>query len=53
MIMVGEIRYVCVYPFVAGAAHHLLTKSPLGKVTVLLILDRPVAARATEAANGL
>lgn len=49
----GDIRYVCVYPFVAGAAHHLLVKTPLGKVTVLLIPERPVASRAAETAYGL
>jgi hypothetical protein len=49
----GEIHYVCVYPFAAGAAHHLLVKSPLGKVTVLLIPGRPVSARAGAAAHGL
>lgn len=48
----GEIHYVCVYPFVAGAAHHLLVKSPLGKVTLLLIPDRTAAARASGAAHG-
>ncbi|HUF82152.1 MAG TPA: DUF3379 family protein [Burkholderiales bacterium] len=49
----GDIRYVCVYPFVAGAAHHLLLKSPLGKVTLLLIPGRSAAARAAGAAYGL
>lgn len=49
----GEIHYICVYPFVAGAAHHLLVKSPLGKVTLLFIPDRTVAARAVGAAHGL
>lgn len=48
----GEIHYVCVYPFVAGAAHHLLVKSPLGKVTLLLIPDRTAAARAVGTAHG-
>ena len=49
----GEMHYVCVYPFAAGAAHHLLVKTPLGKVTVLLIPDRPLASRAAGAAYGL
>lgn len=48
----GEMRYVCVYPFAAGAAHHLLVKTPLGKVTLLLIPDRATAARAAGAAYG-
>jgi hypothetical protein len=49
----GEMHYVCRYPFVAGAAHHLLVKTPLGKVTLLLIPDRPRASRAAGAAHGL
>lgn len=49
----GQMRYVCVYPLSAGAAHHLLVKTPLGKVTLLLIPDRPLASRATGAAYGL
>ena len=49
----GEMHYVCVYPFSAGAAHHLLVTTPLGKVTLLLIPDRPLAARAAGAAYGL
>jgi len=49
----GEMRYICVYPFTAGAAHHLLVKTPLGKVTLLLIPDRALASRAAAAAYGL
>lgn len=49
----GEMHYVCVYPFAAGAAHHLLVKTPLGKLTLLLIPDRPLAARAAGATYGL
>jgi hypothetical protein len=49
----GKVYYVCVYPFVGGAAHHVLLKSPLGKVTLLLIPDRPLAARAAGTAYGL
>jgi hypothetical protein len=49
----GEMHYVCVYPFSAGPAHHLLVKTPLGKVTVLLIPDRPLAARGAGSAHGL
>lgn len=49
----GEMHYVCVYPFSAGSAHHLLVKTPLGKVTLLLIPDRALAARAAGAAYGL
>jgi hypothetical protein len=49
----GEMHYVCVYPFAAGAAHHLLVTTPLGKVTLLLIPDRALASRAAGAAYGL
>lgn len=49
----GDMRYICVYPFSAGAAHHLLVKTPLGKVTLLLIPDRALASRAAAAAYGL
>lgn len=49
----GEMHYVCVYPFAAGAAHHLLVKTPLGKLTLLLIPDRASAFRVAGAAYGL
>ena len=49
----GEMRYVCVYPFAGGPAHHLLVKTPLGKVTLLLIPDRSLASRAAAGAHGL
>ena len=48
----GEMRYICVYPLAAGAAHHLLVKTPLGKLTLLLIPDRASASRAAGAAYG-
>ncbi len=49
----GEMRYVCVYPLAAGAAHHVLVKTPFGKVTLLLIPDHALASRAAGAAKGL
>ena len=49
----GEVRYVCLYPFSAGPAHHLLITTPLGKATLLLIPGRPLAARAAASAKGL
>lgn len=49
----GEIYYVCVYPFAGGGAHHLHVKTPLGKVTLLLMPERLPAARAAAAARGL
>ena len=49
----GEVRYVCVYPFAGGTAHHLLVKTPLGKVTLLLIPDRSLDSRAAAGAHGL
>jgi len=48
----GEMRYICVYPFVAGAAHHVLVKTPLGKLTLLLVPGRTTASRAAGAAHG-
>lgn len=49
----GEIRYICVYPLAAGPAHHLLVKTPYGKITVLLIAERPPGKRAAESVYGL
>ncbi|MGH8222719.1 MAG: DUF3379 family protein [Woeseiaceae bacterium] len=49
----GEVRYICFYPFPEGAAHHLLVTTPLGKATLLLFPGRPLAARAAASANGL
>lgn len=49
----GEMHYICVYPFAAGAAHHLLVKTPLGKVTLLLVPNRVPGSRAAGAAHGL
>jgi hypothetical protein len=49
----GEIRYICVYPFAGGGAHHLLVTTPLGKVTLLLMPDRPLTARTAANAHGL
>lgn len=49
----GEIRYICLYPFAGGAAHHLVVKTPLGKVTLLLIPGRERASRAAASARGL
>lgn len=49
----GTMRYICVYPVAGQAAHHLLVSTPLGKLTVLLVPERPLAARAAAAAHGL
>lgn len=46
----GEMR--CVYPLAAGAAHHLLVRTPFGKLTLLLIPDHASASRAAGAAYG-
>lgn len=40
------------YPFAGGPAHHLLIKTPLGKVTLLLIPGKQVGARALTSARG-
>lgn len=49
----GEVRYICRYPFAAGAAHHLLVTTPLGKATVLLFPGAARASRGTASASGL
>ncbi|OGA14333.1 MAG: hypothetical protein A3H32_04910 [Betaproteobacteria bacterium RIFCSPLOWO2_02_FULL_63_19] len=48
----GEIRYVGTCPFDGLTAHHVLVKTPLGKVTLLLIPSRPLASRAVASAHG-
>jgi len=49
----GEVRYVGTCPFAGTTAYHVLVKSPLGKVTLLLIPDRPLASRVAASARGL
>lgn len=49
----GEMRYICVYPVAGQAAHHLLVSTPLGKITLLLVPDRPLDSRVVAAAHGL
>ena len=49
----GEIHYVGTCPFAGSTAHHVLVKTPLGKVTLLLVPDRPLASRAVAAAHGM
>jgi hypothetical protein len=49
----GELRYIGTCPFAGTTAHHVLLKSPLGKVTLLLIPERPLASRVVASARGL
>ncbi|MGQ0651443.1 MAG: DUF3379 family protein [Betaproteobacteria bacterium] len=49
----GDMRYICVYPVAGQPAHHLVVATPLGKLTLLLVPERQVAARAVAAAHGL
>ena len=49
----GELRHICVYPFAGAGAHHLLVSTPLGKVTLLLMPERGLAAGAAANARGL
>jgi hypothetical protein len=49
----GEIHYICIYPFAGVGAHHLLVETPLGKVTLLLMPERLLASRAVGVAHGL
>jgi predicted anti-sigma-YlaC factor YlaD len=49
----GEIRYVGTCPFAGTTAHHVLVKTPLGKVTLLLVPDRPLRSRVVATAHGM
>ncbi len=48
----GEIRYVGTCPFAGAIAHHVVVKTPLGKATLLLMPERPLASRVVASANG-
>jgi hypothetical protein len=52
-VQLGEIRYICFYPFAGGGAHHVLLKTPLGKATLLLIPELRLASRLDASALGL
>jgi predicted anti-sigma-YlaC factor YlaD len=49
----GEIRYVGTCPFAGSTAHHAVLRTPAGKVTLLLLPDRPLASRVTANDRGL
>lgn len=49
----GELHYIGICPFGGATAHHVLVKSPHGKVTLLLVAERLVTARVAAAAHGL
>ena len=49
----GEVRYTGVCPFAGGFAHHLVVKTAMGKVTILLMPDRRIDVRVVAAARGL
>ena len=49
----GEIHYVGTCPFAGTTAHHVLVKTPLGKVTLLLVPDRPLGSRVVATAHGM
>jgi hypothetical protein len=48
----GAIHYVGTCPFAGATAHHVLVSTPLGKVTLLLVPERPLATRVVAAARG-
>lgn len=48
----GTIRYIGTCPFAGGIAHHVVIASPTGKVTLLLLPDRQLAAPASAASRG-
>jgi len=49
----GEVRYVGTCPFGGGMAHHVVIKTALGKATLLLMPDHPLAKRLIAKARGL
>ncbi len=49
----GELRYTGTCPFAGGMAHHIVAKTPMGKVTLLLLPERSVSVRAVATARGL
>lgn len=49
----GRISYICIYPIAGEAAHHVLVRTPLGKLTMLLIPERTASTRTAAAAHGL
>jgi hypothetical protein len=48
----GELRYMGTCPFAGATAHHVLVRTPLGKVTLLLIPERPLGSRVVASAHG-
>jgi hypothetical protein len=50
---IGEMRYVCTFPFGDGSAYHVIARTAFGKATLMLLPGRPPAARAGGAARGL
>jgi hypothetical protein len=49
----GELRYVGPCPFAGTIAQHVVARTAMGKVTLLLLPDRPLATRAVASARGL
>lgn len=49
----GELRYVGPCPFAGTTAHHVVARTAMGKVTLLLLPDRPLTTRVVAAARGL
>ncbi len=49
----GEMRYVGTCPFVGAIAHHVVVKTAMGKVTLLLMPERAITVRVAAAARGL
>jgi hypothetical protein len=50
---IGEMRYVCTFPFGDGSAYHVIARTAFGKATLMLLPGRPPAARAAATARGL
>lgn len=48
----GELRYMGTCPIAGATAHHVLVRTPLGKVTLLLIPERALGSRVVASAHG-
>jgi predicted anti-sigma-YlaC factor YlaD len=49
----GDIRYVGTCPFSGSTAHHVVVRTAVGKVTLLLLPDRPLQSRVVASDRGL
>lgn len=50
---IGDLRYVCTFPFGDGSAYHVIARTAFGKATLMLLPGWTPAARTTATARGL